>query len=136
MHWPACHQRLVGERADPERRCQLGAVGERHLLLGIERVEAQLRPPAFAGPALATHRAPVQDDEIAWLDGGYACADGFDGARGLMAEQERVLVVDAALAVGQIGVADPARGDVDDDLARAGIGDDDVDQLDGFALFP
>ena len=50
---------------------------------------------------------------------------------GLVAEQERVVVVDAALAVGQVGVADAAGLDVDDHLARAGIGDDDVDQFDG-----
>ncbi len=128
------HQRLVGEGPDAQRRGQLGAVGERHLLLGVEGVEAQLRAAALAGPALAADRAPVQHHEIAWLDGGYTLADSFHGARGFMAEQERKLVVDTALAIRQIGMAHPARDDVDDHLTRAGIRDDDVDQLDGLAL--
>jgi hypothetical protein len=79
------HQRLVGERADAERRGEFGAVGQRHLLLGVEGVEAQMWASALAGPALAADRAPVQHDEIAWLHRGHAVADRFDGARGLMA---------------------------------------------------
>ena len=130
------HQGLVGERADAQRRGQLGAVGQRHLLLGVEGVEAVLRAAALAGPALPADRAPVQDHEIAGLDVGHARADRFDGARGLVPEQERELVVDAALAVGQVGMADPAGDDVDDDLTGTGIGDDDVDQLDRLTLLP
>ena len=65
----------------------------------------------------------------------HARTDGFHGARGLVPEQKWVLVVDAALAIRQVGVAHPARDDVDDDLARTGIGNDDVDHLDGLALF-
>ena len=114
------HQRLVDERPDAKRRGQLGAVGQRHLLLGVEGVEAQMRSPAFAGPALPAHRAPVQDHEIAWFDVRHARSDRFHGARGLMAEQEWELVVDTALAIGQVGVAYPAGQDVDDDLARPG----------------
>ena len=53
-----------------------------------------------------------------------------------MAEQERVLVVDAALAVGQIGVAHAAGKDVDHHLARTGVGDDDIHHLDRLALLP
>ena len=113
------HQGLVGERADAQRRGQFGAVGQCHLLLGVEGVEAQLRPAALAGAALTAHRAPVQDHEVAGLHRGHAWPDRLDGARGLVAEQERVLVVDAALAVGQVGMADAAGDDVDDDLARA-----------------
>ena len=66
----------------------------------------------------------------------HTLADGLDRAGGLVAEQERELVVDAALAVGQVGVADPACDDVDDDLARSGIGDDDIHHLDRFTLLP
>ena len=59
-----------------------------------------------------------------------AVADRLDHARRLVPEQERELVVDAALAVVQVGVADPAGLDRDDRLARARVGDDDVDDLD------
>ena len=130
------HQRLVDERADAQRRRQLGAVGQRHLLLGVERVEAVPRPAALAGPALTAYRAPVQDDEVAGLDCRHTRADGLHRARGLMAEQERELVVDAAVAVGQVGVADPAGDDVDHHLARTRVGDDDIHHLDRLALLP
>ena len=96
----------------------------------------QLRPAALAGPALTAHRAPVQDHEIAGLHVCHTRADRFDSAGGLVAEQERVLVVDAALAVGQVGMADAAGDDVDDDLARSRIGDDHIHHLDRFALLP
>ena len=65
---------------------------------------------------------------------GHTRPDRFDRAGGLVAEQERVLVVDAALAVGQVGVAHPAGDDVDHDLTGPGVRDDDVHQFDGFAL--
>ena len=113
------HQRLVGERPDAQRGREFGAVGQGHLLGGVERVEAVPGAAALAGPALPADGAPVEDDEVADLHVGDTLADGFDGAGGLMAEQERVLVVDAALAVGQVGVAYAARDDVDDHLARA-----------------
>ena len=51
-----------------------------------------------------------------------------------MTEQERELVVDPAVAVGQVGVAHPARLDAHDHLVRAGIRDGDVDELDGRTL--
>ncbi len=129
------HQRLVGERPDAQCRGEFGAVGQRHLLFGVEGVEAVGGPAAFAGPALAAHRAPVQDHEVARLDRGHTRPDRFDRARGLVAEQERVFVIDAALAVGQVGVAHPAGDDVDHGLTGPGVRDDDVHQLDGFALF-
>src|SRR5438128_1833199 len=66
------HQRLLGERPDAERRRQLGAVLEGHLLARVEGVEAVPRPAAPAGPALAAHRAPVQDDEVARRHGRHA----------------------------------------------------------------
>jgi hypothetical protein len=45
-------------------------------------------------------------------------------------EQERELVVDPTLPVVQVGVADPAGVDRHDRLTRAGVGHDDVDELD------
>ena len=62
--------------------------------------------------------------------------DGLDHAGRLVAEQEREVVVDAALAVVQVGVADPARLDVDQRLAGAGVGDDDRLDRHRLALAP
>ena len=77
-------------------------------------------PTAAAGPALPARRAPGEHDAVA--DGARlvtALPDGLDPAGGLVAEQERELVVDPALAVVQVGVADAAGLDLHDDLARA-----------------
>ncbi len=74
--------------------------------------------PRQARPALPAHGPPVEDDVVAGGHLGDAGADGLDDAGGLVAEQERELVVDAALAVVQVGVAHPARLDRDDGLAR------------------
>ena len=129
------HQRLVSERPDAQCRRQLGAVGQRHLLLGVERVEAQVRLAALAGPALAAHRTPVQDHEVARCHRPHTRPDRFDRARGLVAEQEWILVVDPALAVVQVGVAHPAGADGDHGLTGPGVWHDDVHQLDGFTFF-
>ena len=63
-------ERLLGERADAERGRQLGAVGERHLLRGVVRGEAVLGLARAAGAALAAHRPPVEDHEVARRDVG------------------------------------------------------------------
>ena len=106
------------------------AVGERHLLAGVVRVEAVPRAPAHARPALAAHRTPVQDHEIANRQIADVVADGFDDARGLVPEQEREVVVDAALAVMQVGVAHAARLHLDQRLARTRIRNEDRCELD------
>ena len=59
-------------------------------------------------------------------------ADRFDDARGLVAEQEREVVADAAFAVVQVGVADAARLHLHERFAGTGIGHD--DRLDGDGL--
>lgn len=100
-------QRLLDERTDAERRREFGAVGQRHLLGGVVGVETEVWATALAGPALAAHRTPVQDHEIAGSDVDHTVADRFDSARGLVTQQKRIVVVDAALAVGQVGMADP-----------------------------
>ena len=123
------HQGLVGERADAQGRGQFGAVDQRHLLSGVEGVEAVPGTSALAGPALPAYGPPVEDDEVAGRHPGHALADRLDDAGRLVSEEKRVGVVDPALAVGQVGVADAARLDGDDDLARTGVGDDDVDKL-------
>ncbi len=64
----------------------------------------------------------------------HALADSLHDPGGLVAEQERIGVVDAAITVGEVGVADPAGVNGDDDLTRPGVGDDDVDEFDLLAL--
>ncbi len=125
---------LVGERPDPQRRRQFGAVGESHLLRRIVGVEAIPGGALLAGSAFPAHRTPVQHHDITDLDMSDSIADRFDGARGFVAEQERELVVDAALAVMQIGMTHPARGDGDHDIVRAGIGNGDRLDRDGLTL--
>ena len=116
---------LVGEGADPQGGGQLRAILQGHLLAGVERVEAVPRLTAPAGAALAAHRPPVEDHEVTRGDVRDAVADLLDDPCGLVPEQEREVVVDPALAVVQVGVAHPARLDLDDRLARPRIGNDD-----------
>ena len=73
---------------------------------------------------------PVEDDVVAHPYVRVALADVGDGAGRLVVEEERVVVADGARRVVQVGAADAAGGDVDDDLARARVGDDDVEQFD------
>src|SRR6185312_12275524 len=96
---------------------------------GVVRGEAVPRLAAATGAAGAVDRAPVEDDVVARRDIGDAVTDRLDHPRGLVAEQERELVVDAALAVVQVGVAHAAGLHLHDGLAGTGIGD--VDRLDG-----
>ncbi len=61
-------------------------------------------------------------------------SDRLDDPGRLVAEEEGEVVVDPALAVVQVGVADAARLDGDDRLARPGVGHDDRLHGDGRAL--
>ena len=61
---------------------------------------------------------------------------GLDHARGLAAQQEGEVVVDAALPVVQVGVAHPARLHRDQRLAGTGVGHDDRVDLHRRALAP
>ena len=116
---------LLRERADTQRGSQFGAVLQGHLLTRVVGVEAVLRAATLARPALPAHRAPVEDHEVADGDGLDPRADLFDDPCGLMAKQEWELIVDAALAVGEVGVAHPAGLHPHDHLAGAGIWDRD-----------
>ena len=122
VHWPAATSVLSANAPMPRAGRQLRAVLEGHLLLGVVGVEAVPGTPAQAGPALPAHRPPVQDHEVAGLDLGDPVADLLDDSGGLVPEQEGELVVDAALAVVQVGVADPARLDRHDRLPGPGSG--------------
>jgi len=99
-------------------------------------VEAVLRPAALAGPALAADGPPVQDDEVPRRNAGHIVADRLHDAGRLMTEQERVLVVDPALAVVQVGVADAARLHLHQRLARTGIRHQNGLERDGCPLGP
>ena len=103
------HQRLLDERADAERGRERRAVGQRHLLRGVVGVEAVPGTAPPTGPAGATHSTPVQDHEVTGHDAADVVTDRLDDPGGLMAEQEREVVVDAAFAIVQVGVADAAR---------------------------
>ena len=115
-------QGLLGEGADARAPGDSSvAVLERHLLGRVVGGEAVPRLAAVAGPAVAADRAPVEDHEVTRRDAGDVRADRLDHAGGLVAEQEREVVVDPALAVVQVGVADPAGLHLHHRLARAGV---------------
>ena len=110
------------------------ALRQRHLLGRVVRGEAVPRLAALARPALTAHRPPVQDHEVARRNQGHIRCDGLHHARGLVAEQEREPVIDATLAVVQIGVAHPARLHLHHHFTRAGVRDVDRHDLDRRAL--
>ena len=97
-------------------------------------VEAVLRLALLASAALAAHRAPIQDHEVPDLDVGNSIAHALDDARRLVSEQEGEGILDIAIAVSQVGVADTAGLNLDHDIVLARGGHDDVDGLDGLAL--
>src|SRR5690606_27504455 len=120
---------LLDEGTDAEGGRELGPVGERHPLRGVGSVEAVPGLTLGAGAAVPAHRPPVQDHEVAGSHLRHAFADRLDAAGRLVTEQERELVVDAALAVVQVGVADAAGLDPHHRLPRPGVGHHDVDHL-------
>ena len=130
------HQRLLGEGADAEGGGQRGAVGQGHLLGGVVGGEAVPGPSPATRPALAAHRPPVEDDEVARRHRGDVGAHRLHHAGGLVAEQEGEVVVDAPLAVVEVGVADAARLDAHECLAGAGVGDEHGLERDRCALGP
>ena len=135
---PGVHQRLLRERPDAQGRLELLAgLLERHRLGGVVGVEAQVVLALATRTTDPADRAPVEDDVVADLEPLHvALAERLDDARGLVAQQERVGVLDVALAVVQIGVAHPARLDLDHGLTGPGIGDDDRLDRDRLALLP
>ncbi len=105
-------------------------------MLRVVGVEAVPGAAAQTGPALAAHSPPVEDHEVARHHVRHALADRFHDARGLVAEQEGEVVVDAAVAIVQIRVADAAGLDLHQRLARAGVGHVDRFQSDRSTLLP
>ena len=109
---PGGDQRLVGEGADAERRRQHGAVGA----ASSSGWRCGWRSSTTARPRRQARHSPhtARQLRITKSPGATSVtpvADGLDDPGRLVAEQERELVVDAALAVVQVGVADPARLD-------------------------
>ncbi len=98
---------------------------ERHLLGRVVGGEAVLRFALLAGSTLAADGPPIEDDVVARRDLGHALADRLHDPGRLVAEEERELVVDAALAIVQIGVADAAGLDGHHSLAGPGVGNHD-----------
>ena len=129
-------ERLVREGADAEGGGERGAVGQRHLLRGVVGREAVPGPSPPARPALAAHGPPIEDDEVARRQVGDAGPDGLHEPGGLVPEEEGKVVVDAALAVVQVGVADAAGLDGDHRLARPRVGYDDRLERDRRTLLP
>ena len=80
------------------------------------------------GPAIAASAHP---DEVADLDMGDRGPGRLNDACRLVAQQEREVVVDAAVAVGQIGMTHPACLDPHHHVVRARIRDVDLGEFDG-----
>ena len=96
--------------------------------------EAVPRLTAQAGAAATTDGAPVEDDEVARGEVVDVGPDGLDYAGGLVAEEEREVIVDAALAVMQVGVTHAACLHPHPRLARTGVRYVDVHELNRGAL--
>src|SRR5215211_4253816 len=111
----------LGEGADADGGGQRGAVLQGHLLAGVAAGKAVPGAAAPAGAALTARRPPRQNNEVAGGEVGHAGPDRLDLPGRLVAEQERELVVDRALAVVQVGVADPAGLHPDQRLPRPGV---------------
>jgi hypothetical protein len=119
-------ERQLRERADAEGgRERLARRRQRHLLLGVVGGEAVPRPSPQAGPAAAADGPPVQDDEVAGPGDVDVGPDRLHDPRRLVAEEEREVIVDGALAIVQVGVAHAARLHPHQRLARPRVGHDD-----------
>ena len=136
VHWPACTSVFsakapmpsAGDSSVPSSSvifCVALWVAKQYH--GSPRVQARQAPQTAR--QLSTTKSPGATSVT-------PVADRLHDAGGLVAEQEREVVVDAALAVVQVGVADPAGLDVDDRLARTGVGDVDGLDRDRLALRP
>ena len=116
----------------PSAGVDFRAVVQRHRLAALKvskqyhgRPRLQARQLPHTARQFSTTKSPTRRDRA---------SGRFDDAGRLMTEQERELVVDATVAVGQVGVADPARLDPHDHVVRAGIRDGDVHELHGRAF--
>jgi hypothetical protein len=114
------HHHLFGERAATGHAERRGpAVQEPRLDIGGDDVRhAQVRLAAQARRAVAARWQPVRDDMVADGQAGDAIAHGDHLACGLVPEDGRHRLGQAAGAGRQVRVAHPGRADPDPDLAR------------------
>ena len=80
VHWPAATS-VFSAKAPMPSAGDSGDAVEGHLLRGVEGGEAVPGPAPAARPALAAHRPPVEDHEVAGRDVGDVGPDGLDHAR-------------------------------------------------------
>ena len=117
---------LAGQMPDIVRiRYDVFGEASVHGIAGVLLLRAQRLPASQAMPAVAARRIEPRDaDAVAFLDVRNAGADGGDMADALMARDEGRLGLDRPIAVRgvQVGVADAARRDLDEDLASLGLG--------------
>ena len=125
-HWPGGDERLLGEGADAERRatarCRPSSVIFWVALCVVKQYQGRPRRQERHSPHTARQLRTTKSPGATPVTSG---ADRLDDPGGLVAEQEREVVVDAALAVVQVGVAHAARLHLHERLAGPGIGDDD-----------
>ena len=123
VHWPAATSVFSSEGADAQRG--LSSVPSASVIFWVALWVAKQYQglPLRQARHSPADRAPVEDHEVAGRHVGDPLTDGLDDAGRLVAEQEREVVVDAALAVVQVGVADAAGLHLDQRLTRAGVGD-------------
>ena len=134
VHWPAATSVFSAKAPMPSAGESSVPSSQGHLLGGVVGGEAVPGLAARAGPTAAADGAPVEDHEVARRDVGDALAHRLHDPRRLVPEQEREVVVDPALPVVQVGVADAARLHPHHGLARAGVGHVDRHLLHRLAL--
>jgi hypothetical protein len=100
------------------------------------RAEAVPRLTAGAGATPTADGSPVEDHEVARGHVRDPVAHRVDDTGRFMPEKKRKVVVDATLAVVQVGVAHTAGLHRDARLARSRVRHHDADDLDRSALRP
>src|SRR6266566_1747138 len=96
---------------------------ERPRVLRARRVATFGRTADLAGGAAATVREGREDDRIALLDGGDACADGVHHAGALVAENDGRGIGNGAVDDAQVRVTEAGGADRNPDLAGTRVAD-------------
>ena len=137
VHWPAATSVFSANAPMPSAGDSSVPSSERHLL-GRVVVAKQYCGLPLRHARHSPHTArQLRTDEVAGGHVGDALADRLDHAGGLVAEQEREVVVDAALPVVQVGVAHTARLRPSTSASPGpGVGDHDRLDTDRLALAP